>query len=130
MLARADCERGLHAFHVRCGREFTGQDFLKTLKILAHDFDDDSKNGIYRESKESANPKDYGFYFTDVVSPVEIYDTKVAGIGNIDYVEDDSSYDNYDTVDYDNYKYLVTEVGDKTQKFKLDQPDDKGVTEK
>lgn len=74
--------------------------------------------------------KDYGFYFTDVVSPVEIYDTKVAGINNINYVEDNSSYDNNDTVDYDNYKYLVTEVGDKTEKFKLDQPDDKSVKEK
>lgn len=100
------------------------------LNIAAHDFDDDSKNGIYRESKESANHKDYGFYFTDVVSPVEIYDTKVAGINNINYVEDNSSYENNDTVDYDNYKYLVTEVGDKTEKFKLDQPDDKSVKEK
>ncbi|WP_180991517.1 hypothetical protein [Mammaliicoccus sciuri] len=74
--------------------------------------------------------KDYGFYFTDVVSPVEIYDTKVAGINNINYVEDNSSYDNNDTVDYDNYNFLVTEVGDKTEKFKLDQPDDKSVKEK
>lgn len=100
------------------------------LNVAAHDFDDDSKNGIYRESKESANPQNYGFYFTDVVSPVEIYNTKVAGINNINYVEDNSSYDNNDTVDYDNYKYLVTEVGDKTEKFKLDQPDDKSVKEK
>ncbi|WP_239739937.1 hypothetical protein [Mammaliicoccus sp. P-M59] len=98
------------------------------LNIASHDFDEESKNGVYRNSKESA--KNYGFYFTDVVSPIEIYDTKVAGINNIKYIEDNSSYDNYDTVDYDNYKYLVTEVGDKTQKFKLDQPDDKGVKEK
>lgn len=77
--------------------------------------------GKYIDSKKSANPKEYGEYFTNVVSPIEIYDTKVAGIGNIDYVDSD---------DYSDYKYLVTEVGDKTEKFVLDQPDDKGVKEK
>lgn len=82
-------------------------------------------SGKYIDSKKSANPKEYGEYFTNVVSPTEIYDTKVAGIGNIDYVEDDSSY-----VNYDDYMYLVTEVGDKTEKFNLDQPDDKNVKEK
>ncbi|MFV5937976.1 hypothetical protein ACLIJS_07835 [Mammaliicoccus sciuri] len=94
------------------------------INVEPHGFDAGDE-GKYIDSKKSANPKEYGEYFTNVVSPTEIYDKKVAGIGNIDYVEDDSSYANYN-----DYMYLVTEVGDKTEKFKLDQPDDKNVKEK
>lgn len=97
------------------------------INIAAQGFDDESKNGIYRDSKESADPDNYGGYFTNPVSPKELYDTKIAGLSDIDYVEEDNDYSD---PAYEDYTYLVTEVGDKTEKFKLDQPDDDSVKEK
>ncbi|WP_204258797.1 MULTISPECIES: hypothetical protein [unclassified Mammaliicoccus] len=95
------------------------------INIGSQTFDEDSKNGIYRYSKESS--KNYGVNLSNVVSPTEIYDKKIAGLSNIDLIEEDNDYDE---PAYRDYEYLITEVGDKTQKFKLDQPDDKGVKEK
>ncbi|WP_323703294.1 hypothetical protein [Mammaliicoccus sp. Dog046] len=97
------------------------------INLAGHDFDEDSKNGIYRDSKEAANPDIYGSYFTNVVSPMELYDTKIAGLSDIDYTEEDNGYSE---PAYEDYRYLVTEVGDKTEKFELDQPDDDSVKEK
>lgn len=79
---------------------------------------------IYDTDKKISNPNEYGYYFTNVVSPTEIYDKKIAGLSNIDGVEDKNSYDE---PAYEDYKYLVTEVGDKTEKFEMDQPDDENV---
>lgn len=95
------------------------------LNVGSHGFDVDSKNGIYRNDKEAS--KGYGHYFSNVLSPMEIYDKKVSGLSNIDYIENNNDYS---TPDYESYKYLVTEVGEKTEKFEMDQPDDDLVKER
>ncbi|MCE5042029.1 hypothetical protein KJC03_13150 [Mammaliicoccus sciuri] len=102
------------------------------FNIASHGFKGDggidvgAKNAeeLYDKDKKMANPKEYGYYFTNVVSPFDLYDKKLAGLSNIDDIEDNNDYDE---PAYEDYKYLVTEVGSETEKFKIDQPDDKNV---